>query len=200
MTTIAAVVGYFKKQENKWVSPMLYGLGAVALVALILIEIDMRNQIITEQASRTTTENIQEKVRSCLETFNLNMQSEPVKEVYFRYIVIMPNKNKITIIRPKDRDKYLVFQALLIPDEQSIPLLKNLSKEQTRKLWMQMRMEALRRVDTTYVDVNTIYIEKLLPITTELNEHTIIETLNHMDASMAILQIIYNNMLQTNKF
>jgi hypothetical protein len=162
----------------------------------------MRNQIITEQASRTTTENIQEKVRGCLETFNLNMQSEPVKEVYFRYIVTMPNKNKITIIRPKDRDKYVLFQGLLIPDEQSKPLLKNLSKEQTRKLWMQMRMEALRRVDTTYVDANntTIYIEKLLPITSELNEHTIIETLDHMDASMAILQIIYNNMLQMNKF
>ena len=110
----AVVIARIK--QWRWTSPIIYGLGASTLMAILLYAVNSQHELAAAQAMRTTSGNIQERVRTWIDSFKLQNQNATGADPndLFRYIVTMRNGDRITVLHSKRRETYLVIATRLL--------------------------------------------------------------------------------------
>jgi len=193
LLTIGAgfMVGYLKSRGATYLSPIIYGLLTVVLVTFLGIALNVRDKLVTEQKTVTTTENVQDKIRNWADNFRLKIQNIADNAAYFKYVVTMQGGNPITIVRMKERQNYVILRAMVKPSSKEQTMLSKLSKEQFDELFDYLNLEVARqglsgsKVDRIHKE---IILEKRIPITAGLTEDILIGGLTHIDASIIVLQ------------
>jgi hypothetical protein len=187
---VGIVVSILKAKNVRFLPSLMYGLAASTLTGLLIVALNVQHKLVIEQKSMTTVENVQEKVRSSLENFRLTVRNDPDKSSYFKYVVTLKNNNKVSILRPKDKENYLVLKATLVPDTTTKNVLDKFSEIQHSELLIQLMAEASKRDVTINIEPNLegIQLEKRIPITAELTEYVLIETIDYMDGTMVLLR------------
>lgn len=199
---VGVMVGFLRAKNIRWVSPLIYGLLASTLTALLIMSLNVEHNFVIEQRSMTTTDNIQQRVRNWLDDFKSEVQSEPDKAVFFRYVVTMSDNNRISISRLKNAGNYLLLQAILAPNSTELNLLHQLNTVQQQELTAQIRIEIARQNISRAQEGEKIYIEKRIPITAALSQNALIEGIDYMDSTMTIVQntvtsaLIRNNLVK----
>ena len=175
----------------KWASPALYGLSAATLMALTIYTISVHHAFAVEQAARTTTDNVQERVRSWLDNFGLTVQNIPAEGMLFSYNVTMRNGNQIQVARSKKLDRYVILTSGIQSSAQEKKMLSKLSKTESDHLEEDLIREAAR-AKTAFINLvspyDNVILEKRVPITASLTEATLIETLDEMDSTLVVLK------------
>jgi hypothetical protein len=184
---------WLKLRQSRWSPPILYGLAASALTALTLYAISVQHHFSVEQASQTTTDNVESRVRSWLDDFRLTVaRSTNSSTDYWRYTVHMPNTNNIEVARLKERDSYVTIFATIYlapADVAKIP------KDKLDTFRTTLFLEAGRAgvgfsmsLDSVSPKSVTMYLEKRVPITTALAEDALVSSIDRIDTAMLLLR------------
>lgn len=190
---------YLKAKASCFVSPLLYGLAGSVLMALLIVAINVQHNLIVEREAITTPNNVQERIRNWVDNFGLKTQNKLDNAAYFKYEVTMRGGNPITIIRMIDRQNYVILHGRLKPSTKEEAMLSKLSQKQFDDLFDRLTLEVARQgLSGVKIDraSKEIYLEKRIPITAGLTEDVLIMGLDHIDASMLILQSIITNTLR----
>ena len=172
----------------------------VGLVILIGITIFAFIKVISIQQQITTPQNLQKKVISWLNNFQLSSEDKTDDAAYFRYIIKMQSGSKINIVRLKNQKNYVLLQIVLEPDEN---ILKQLSRAQVEELFSQMKIEIARqKINFMVPDKKhkNIYLEKRIPIGAGLTEDVFISAIDEMDSTAAILRETFATVWRRHKF
>ena len=74
---------FLRMRQSRWSSPILYGLSASTLAALLLYAVGVHHAFVVSQDEQTTMDNVQERVRSWIDNFGLTSRSNPGNDRYF---------------------------------------------------------------------------------------------------------------------
>jgi hypothetical protein len=172
-------------QRKLWVPVLL------AIVALVLSAVGF--YVSASSAPSIDTDNIEGHVKEWLDHFHFVVQSEPVEGTYFRRVIILPNGNRISVMRTKgERDKYLTIGVTLKTTDEEKALWDKLSDAQMADLVTRMTLEAARS-KTTYSYTTKpfiMFMEKRIPITNTLTESTAIGAIEDLDSTTVAVQDI----------
>jgi len=192
----AVMIGFLKSKRPNWAVPLLYGLCAFAFLELAYYAVDARHTLLSEHAAITNTANVQDKVRTWLDTFGLNARYVPESNSYFRYDITMINGHGITVCRlkePQAQSVYLMVGGNLVPNIALADSLNKMSEIELRNLTRQFGIEAARQ-KMSYSSVNAktgVILQKRLPIGAMLTEDLFYEAIDNMDASLTIIDVMY---------
>ncbi len=190
-----AIAGYLKTRKDKRLAPVLTGLFAMGVAALVFLDIAMWNNIRTEQASKTTTENVQSKIRIWLDEFNVPSQNLKDDDAYFHYsvTVIKDPELGVNVVRPKAHGSALSITArLYIKGESSISVVENLTEAQRQKLSADLFTKAAMLGLGCLIDdsLKQCAIELGLPIA-GLTEMEFMKALRSVTYGIQVLQATY---------
>jgi hypothetical protein len=184
-----AVLGYLYHRRHSWATSILYGLAGSASIAVLLWTFT-GNVPLFKQQPQTTIKNVETNVRTWIDKFGLTVQREINPEAHFVFTVTLPNNIKVSVRRPKELDRYIIFQSRLNISSEDQLILKNLSKEQTTRLIAELILEMARlniEWDVRGEPLNSILLRKLVPITSGLNEDAFADRLHSMGNALILL-------------
>jgi hypothetical protein len=188
--SIGAVVTWLNKIKSAWLVPLCWGLGAFVVV---LVGVGALRVIATPVTGLdiTTFSNIEDRVRTWVDNFNLSEQNEPIESAFFRRLITMPNGNRIIISRPRDLDKYVLLQTVLTPGAGEQVMWKKLTPKQLSKVTSDVKIELARSKinfkigDGTFVMI----LEKRIPIAPDLTESVLVQQIDDMDSAATLAQL-----------
>jgi len=143
--------------------------------------------------ARITPDTVEEKVKLWLDNFGVTTQkiSSETSEVYFLTRVSYNDSTSIFVSRSKGLPRYLTLAARVTLAPEHKALLDKLSKEDRERFYVHLRLEMSRagiRGTSTQDPTLDITIIRLIPITDELTEATLIDRVDaiHRDELIVI--------------
>ena len=180
-----------KLKTHRLTTPFMYALATVALMEVSIFGFNAQWRFAKEEADRTTVDNIEGRVREWLDNFGLTVRkrSDTASAEFFRYVVTMRNDDKIELVRPRNRDHYIVLVSRLVfPAEE----WRRLTPAQIDKAASAITLELTRgRVTfTTNPPYSEWSLERRIPIAPNLSERDLIRAVDEMDSTIASVQAI----------
>jgi hypothetical protein len=183
-------------KSYRYLSPILYALAAMALTEVFIFAVNAQHSFVVEQSAKTTTDNVEHRVRDWLDAFRLKVQNSPAEAFIFQYTVTMGNGDLINVTRAKERPNYVIVHSRLQLNADGIK--KKLSAAQTERLIQDMTNEAARaKINSAVVktSLSEVYLEKRILITGALTEDVLINAIDEMDYAVTLLRGIANSEL-----
>lgn len=183
---------WIKLRQSRWSSPLLYGISVWVLTTMGIYTINAQHQFATEQTTRTTSDNVESRVRDWLNTFKLTARNSTTPPDLFRYTVWMPNGDAVDIVRTKDLPSYLVLGGHIVATPEDAAKVKTLTPYQRVRLFDALTLESAKAkvVFNNALTTDSLSMEliKRVPITPALSESTLIGSLDEVDSAMMILR------------
>lgn len=187
-TTIA----FLRKSGSPWATPVLYGLGASALIGVALTAAavwSIRPVVLSAFPSPATPDNIEKNVREWLDHANVEVAKLSNPETYFTLRVRFRNNHLVVIDRPRSDGQSLVLKATTALSEAEQATVKSALQSRVELLEFHLRQE-LARANVTYSNVakpfDAMTLEKRLPIR-GLDEYTFRDKLDQVDFGVILV-------------
>lgn len=180
------VIAIGRARRWRWITPVLYGLGASGILAVI-VTVFLIWTVLPER--RVTLNTVETDIRSWLDAWHLSVTKINEPESYFKFsVTLSPGTGAIMVSRPRSHDHYIFLRTSLVPDPISHSNLDKLSLIQLAELVTQLRIE-MARVHTDVMSLAHPLVMDILipiPITSSLNEALFMNRLNdlHSDAEL----------------
>jgi hypothetical protein len=146
---VGVLLTLLKQRGSRWVTPIVYGLGASALVAVILLAFVAVTRIPKEQP-QITPDNVEANIRTWLDASGISTRILDEPDRIFALGVMMDSGTPVEISRPKSSDRYIIFQTKLVPDDDRRAQLDKLSGEEKDQLVQELELE-MARAKVSYI-------------------------------------------------
>jgi hypothetical protein len=149
------------------------------------------------RSSRVTTKNIEQKVRQWTDAFRLPSKIMSDDKFYFVTVATLPSKLPVTIRRPKDHPSYLELRSSIRTTEKKQEVFGNMSENTRESVFRIIRLECSRSKIESHWNkkLEFVCIHKQVPITPDLTEARLIDSLNEMNFAVSVLGITINRLL-----
>lgn len=189
-----AVVTYLSHIQSAWTTPVLLGLCATSLTAIIVLSVDAVRRLPPRRIIPSTT-NIESCIRDWLNNFQCSVKRAPLENTYFRYLVAMDSGTKMLVGRTKgDFQDYIQIRADVSPGPDDIERISTLSELEKAALLTNIRLELTRRkvgYRNLAFPAKEIYIFKSIPIRETLTEHEFVTALNEVEAAAHSIGFVF---------
>jgi hypothetical protein len=193
---VGAVLGYLKAKLPELAPRILYGLAGATCVSILLFAFTGR-PVFSKAPSETTVDNVEQNIRTWLDSYGVAVTKEDVPNSFFAYGVTLRNGVPVQVLRPKDRDRYIGFRVDVAVGPQDRAAFDKMSSEQQRHVLEDVTLE-MTRSKATYdlvppaPQLQKLMIIKTVPITNALTESSFATALDEMnvDALLASKSIV----------
>lgn len=191
------LIAYLKRKQSEWASPVLYGVGGAAAIAVLIFAVKSFVAI-PPKPTEITTNNISTAVSSWLDDFNLSHAKLTNPDAYWGNRVNLADGDSIFLFRSRAKDKYLTIQALVILSPEDQQKMAKLSKAQVIKIGESVEKEMLRAKIAFLMNLNPfrlglIYLE---PITSDLSEATVMHDIDQLDDAALLAKLALHEEIQ----
>jgi hypothetical protein len=174
------MLGYLSRQGSPWVSPLLYGLCASALILLCIV--------LLRFLFRATPSNIESRIRGWLDRISVAVKKVELPDFIFNYHITLNGKVFI-IAQPRSHPEYIDFHtdiSFTPDDNKAIELTPGGVPAVVRLMRVCL---ALKDIGHSGVvgPLKKIILSKRLLITSELNENQFTETLYRVEAALNLV-------------
>lgn len=139
---------------------------------------------------RVTPRNVHHKIDQWLHTFQLNHREQSFEQWHFLYVVTFQGV-EVFIGRPRNMfGRYLSIQARVRPltNEQRTGF-EGLNPQMRREFYTALALETAKaRIQLKGETLDNLSIDRLIPITNQLSELEILESVNEMQMSVVVIQ------------
>jgi hypothetical protein len=189
------VLGFLKRRGSSWFAPLLWGMIGLALSLVCFVAvvgISAFSHLPKEQPPQVTPENIEEHIRTWLDTFGFSTRSVDNPEAYFEIDAVAANaSSRFSVMRTRKLDRYIQIQARLSVDKDRLAALP---KDGLESLIRSLRMEMLRsKLDYGNIKapLHDFVLATRIPITGALTEETFMERVGELtSAEMLAAEIV----------
>lgn len=146
--------------------------------------------ILKYRSSKITPRNVRHKIDAWLHTFGLFHREQDFAPWHFTYVVNFRGV-AVYIGRPKRLSgRYLSIQARVNPpSDDQLAVLNGLNPQQRREFYTALTLEiAKARIQINGRDVDNISLDRLVPITNQLSESEVLESLSEIQMSVVVIQ------------
>jgi hypothetical protein len=182
-----AVIAIGKAKGWRWVTPILYGFAASALVLFIIVMAHMWKLFPLEQ--RITPKTAESNIRRWVDKFHLAVQALPDNpNEYFTLKVTTLSGKPLLIHQSKALENYLQMQAIISVSPEDQKFLTKLSAKEAGFLIGNLRVEMARaRVGSFNIGLplTTFAIVKSVPIVF-LSESAFVQNIDEMELAEVI--------------
>ncbi len=189
-----AAVTYLVKVGSVWAVPLMMGLGAAVLTAILVLALDAIRRLPPKRVVPTTS-NIERVARDWLDNFNVAVQRSPNPLCHFRFMVTVDSGTKMMVGRLKEtHQNYVVIRSAIAPTDDDLKQIESLAPDQKNILVGELRLELARRhvgYENLALPVKDFAIFKRVPITESLNEHEFIAALDEVEAAVHAVSLVY---------
>jgi hypothetical protein len=160
--------------------------GVLFAIAVVATYAATRQRVIPEEV--VSPENVHQNIRDWLDAFRFQVGRLDLNWCHFGWSVTLPNTLRIWLLRTRIHDQYITLMTSVGTEAQRVAF-NGLTPAQRLDFWRTLFLETSRsRITVTRNpnDVNTfgrLTIERLLPITNDLNESAVIEAVRDIDFS-----------------
>lgn len=150
-----------------------------------------------------TIGNIESKIREWLDAFELTSSRITPPDSHFGWQVNLTSGVIVWILRTTRRDKYITFVATVPITQENRLAFEGLTLPDKSEFWRGFFFEACRsrivvtRQPNDPAVLGQLFIEYMLPITSDLNEATVIESVRRMDFSFNIVFNVIGYLLRS---
>jgi hypothetical protein len=141
-------------------------------------------------SSTVTEKNVEQKIRGWIDAFSLQVQRRDSPACYFAFEVTLPTTIPVGVVRTKEHDHYitLVARVSLAPEHKA--LFDKLSNVGKMTFLFQLQLEAAKAKIALTPDktLETLTIEKRIPIASTLTEGNLIESIQEVNFSAIIIR------------
>jgi len=202
VTTGIVTVGIWITHGLQWWQQLILAVLFLALFAIAIISAYAATWSSSSDGV-ITPENVQEKIREWLDTFELQVGRISPPNCHFGWQVTLRNGVIMWLLRTTGRERYITFLATVAATEGQIIAFNNFLPEDRLRFWRDLYFEtsrskitALRNPNNTNV-LSRFTVEYLLPITSDLSEATVIQTVRDLDFSVYIVRNALDYLLPT---
>jgi hypothetical protein len=198
----AAAFALLKHYKEEWSAPIMYGLGALALV--IIIAVGIRGLTTPKPPAPTSADNVEQRVHDWLDEFGLKiiLVAPSAPDLYFGFDVETPNQTRIFVYRKKlqhGNDMFLAFEENVGFGPEQEACIQKIPGEKMAETYNQVLLELVRlNVSVNMLRENNQFkfrVIKLVPITANITDYTLITNLNEVeDAGTAANQVVVLNL------
>jgi hypothetical protein len=199
-----AIVTYLAKIQSAWTTPLLLGMTAATLAAVIILALDAIRRLPPRRVI-PTTENIESCVRDWLNNFLCSVKKAPIENAYFRYLVTLGSGTKVLVGRVKgDLQDYLQIRADLNPGPDDLKKFVTLTQLEQAVVLSNIRLEMARRhigYRNLAIPANDAHLFKRIPIRETLTEHEFIGAVEEVEAAILAVGLVFAlEFVKTGKF
>jgi hypothetical protein len=188
------VIGWLRKRNSLWTSPVLYGIGGGTLIAFCIVGIRLLFAPPPPVIEPITTENIERHLRIWIDALGVSVKKDSIDAnggVYFEYSLTLHDGVPVGIARPKDRSRYLALQTAVSVSPEHKAVMATWSPEEGTRLVDELLLELARgkvayQITGQPPQLDTIRIEKMVPIGNDLSEDTFARYLDDIDAQFSL--------------
>jgi hypothetical protein len=183
-----AIVAWLVKIQSAWATPLLWGLAAALMMALIVV-IVRANLRLPPKRLIPNTKNIADCLRTWLDNFNYGIKNSPDPAAHFCFLVTTESERKMLVARLKEdtNSEYVFIKAIIGPSPEEIASLNKLTDAQRARLLLVLKLELSRRqigYRGLVFPPNDFFIFKRIPISTSLTEDEFIKALDEVEAAL----------------
>ncbi len=162
----------------------IFLLGALACTALFIFGI-----YLWWKSSKVTTKNVEQKLKEWIDAFGLARRIVTNDKLNFGIQVSIPPRFVVTIGCPKDRPSYLTLVSSIRLSKQQRALIDKMSEEEKMSIYRAIRLECgrLKIGHHMHENLQVLSIHKLIPITPDLKEARILDSINEMQFSADVI-------------
>lgn len=185
---VAAVVTWLKSKQSKWATPVLYGISSFAAI-LVISFVLVGHGLLSREQPQTNMENIEENLKAWTNTYSMGIQKQSDDKFFFTYKVTLQNGTLVWVGRPKDKNKYLNFQSVIMLSPEHNALAEKLTQQQLERVTDYINVEMAKSgMGFAFVRLPSrgMFIARGVPISSNLTETTFIDTLDEMDRGVLL--------------
>lgn len=193
------MVVYFKGKGAPWVTPLMYGLGASALVFAMLVglvSLSSLSYFSRRVKPQVTSDNVETKIKDWLYTFGASINKLSTSEAPDTIFAMRARPKgsgiPITIQRPRDIPHYVVIQAAITLGPEEKTLRAMLSKRQIQELDLELQAEMARAkigyqpLKPSASLLDGLLVERRIPITDDLTEDAFMQRFEEVQYDIAV--------------
>jgi hypothetical protein len=141
------------------------------------------------QSSRVTINNVEQKLKEWIDAFGLARRIVTNEKLDFGIQVSIPPRFIVTIGRPKDRPSYLTLVSSIRLSKEQRALFDKMSEEEKMSIYRAIRLECgrLKIGHHMHENLQVLSIHKLIPITPDLKEARILDSINEVQFSADVV-------------
>jgi hypothetical protein len=141
------------------------------------------------RSSRVTTRNIEQKVRQWTDAFGLPSKVTPNDKFHFGIVVTLPSKLPVAIRRSKAHPSYLELRSRITTTDEQRAVFDEMTKKAQESVLRTIHLECGRSKIESHWNktLEFVCIHKQIPITPDLTEARLIDSLNEMGFAVAVL-------------
>jgi hypothetical protein len=128
----AAVLAYLREKVPQKSSQVLYGLVGATMLSVLLFTFTGR-AVLSKDRPETAVDNVEQNIRTWLDTFKLGEQKQSHDASYFTYAVTLGNGNHVIVARTKGRDHYITFTASVTVSPEHASLLAKMDTNEAQQ-------------------------------------------------------------------
>jgi len=149
-------------------------------------------------SSRVTTKNIERKVRQWTDSFRLPSKILTNDKLYFGIAIELPSKLPVAIRRSKDHPLYLTLRSRIITTDKQRVLLDKMPEETQESVLRMIHLECGRSKIESHWNkkLEFVCIHKQIPITPDLTEARLIDSLNEVNFAAVVVVNTINGLIK----
>ncbi len=143
----------------------------------------------SQSQPKITPESIGTDLKQWLDDFGFGLKSVRDESSYFNIQVTFPNGHHVTILRQKDRDRYLTFVCVLTVEDELQKALASMTLESLGRTILEIKLELSRAkiaFDMKLKPSFEVTISRRVLITPTLTSDSFIEIVNEMDLANSL--------------
>src|SRR6266480_232719 len=201
ITAVASIfgIGQFFGVDWKWITQQVtehYIFAAISIVSLTIFVWSLRA---LWRRSRITPENVQPRVRQWLDAFNLGNRPIPDPQWDFGYEVTLQTGIPILVVRTRNNPHYLTLVCRIDLVQDHGNAYQRLSAQEQLRFRHAVRLEAAKSkiaygANDTW---NNLTIEKRIPITKDLTEAYLLDSLGEINFSVIVIGETIESLLES---
>jgi hypothetical protein len=199
---VAALLAYLKAKKERLTGPVAYGVAGFTMVMIIAYTLAGHAIAFTQQP-QTTPENIEANVKAWADDLGLGVQTQSDPAATFLLRIVLHNGRVVAIGQPKERPKYIQYQAQVAMDADGQAFFAKLPPDQAEQIVDEVDLE-LARSGMGYEFVNTpiigVILKKVVLISNSFTEETLTSDLEQMDSAVAIAREAIRLAISNTKF
>jgi hypothetical protein len=168
---VGGLIAWMKRRGSTWVQPLLYGLAAATLIAVMFAAwVTTRTNLASApRHDPTTIENAEARVRQWSDELNFSVRREQDPATIWSLLITYPQPQGMTIkvARTRERGDYLTFLSRISLGAEHAKLYEAMPPKEKRRLERQLILELARSRTSFNVEVNplrTVIVVGSVPI------------------------------------
>ena len=191
---VAVMIGYLRLKQSRWISPIMYGLGGLALITLIQLGVTAQARL---NEPTVTADSIQDTIRDWSLSFGYGVRQIESTDTHFVFDITTVNGIPFQAFRQHNQpfDELLTIQATIeFSDEESM-ILSRQPVNVINALIRELRIEMTRK-DISYSNITNplrrFTLTRSIPITNTLNQFQYLEAVQSVTNSIILARQVIN--------